>query len=202
MFSFLCSKNHNEGLALIGGKFDSSLDGFLDNSQNPNLIATAIRCVKQQTGIDLSLCKRWKHIISFVYNRDDSLAKDAPLEFSYIFLPDVWSILGDNLFKMNNLNFSSQEDVSTLKSFKNELFNNTESNLHLIKNEIKNETVASVCSQENASASFQHSNDSNTFIDSSFDSPKINSNLDSSFCFSKIVSDLEMFPKRQTTNSN
>jgi len=187
---------------LIGGKFDASLDGFLDNSQSPNLIATAIRCVKQQTGIDLSSCKRWKHIISFVYNRDDSLAKDAPLEFSYIFFPDVWSILGDSLFKVDNLNITSQDDVSTLdSSYKNELVDGSEFVSQLIKNQIKTEAVSSsISSQENVSASLQQSNDSKPCVNS-LDLHQDSGASNPLSCSSKNDSDTKMFPKQQTDSN-
>ncbi|RWS07592.1 hypothetical protein B4U79_16125 [Dinothrombium tinctorium] len=79
--------------------FGSDRDNFTsrNNGEEPNLIATAVRCVKQQTGIDLSTCRRWKRIATFVYDRDDSLRVDVPLEYSYIFMPDVWSLLDTSL---------------------------------------------------------------------------------------------------------
>ena len=96
LFSYLCLRNHNDGHSLIGGKFDAKLDGYIDEN-TPNLIQTAVRCVKQQTGIDLSACKKWKHMCTFLYNRDDSPFYDnASFEYSNIFIPDVWSLLDED----------------------------------------------------------------------------------------------------------
>lgn len=68
VISMLVAKNANDGYSLIGGKFVRHLDGLLANGE-PNLIATAIRVVKEQTGLNLSGCKEWKGFASFVYNK-------------------------------------------------------------------------------------------------------------------------------------
>lgn len=66
--SMLLTKNSNDGYSLIGGKFVRHLDGLLPNGE-PNLIGTAVRAVKEQTGLNLSGCKEWKGFASFVYNK-------------------------------------------------------------------------------------------------------------------------------------
>lgn len=97
--SFLCTKSISGGSSLIGAKFDSSLDGFLPGSSSvqsprPNLIATCIRCVRDQTGLDLSRCTEWTHLCTFIYNqKNDYFSDSASIEYSYIFMPDVWSLL-------------------------------------------------------------------------------------------------------------
>ena len=95
LISFLAFRNQNDGYSLIGGKFNAQLDGLVGDQ--PNLIATAIRCVKEQTGIDLSRCSKWVSVASFLYNKDDALHDRPHTEYSTIFMPDIWSLLDDTL---------------------------------------------------------------------------------------------------------
>lgn len=68
-----------------------------EGTEQPNLIATAIRVVENQTGLSLAKCKKWSEIATFVYNRDDSVDPiSPPLEYSKVFLPDIWSIMDDS----------------------------------------------------------------------------------------------------------
>lgn len=55
------------------------------------MIATAVRTVKDQTGVDLTPCSKWINVGTFVYSRNDSVGDDR--EYSVVFLPDVWSLL-------------------------------------------------------------------------------------------------------------
>lgn len=115
VLSYLCLKNHNDGHSLIGGKFDPKLDGYIDET-TPNLIQTAIRCVKQQAGIDLSSCKKWKHMCTFLYNRDDSpFYENVSFEYSNIFIPDIWSLLESTpcIKNENKINLSTSVKPSS-----------------------------------------------------------------------------------------
>ncbi|CAG2167339.1 unnamed protein product [Oppiella nova] len=92
LLAFLVSRNSNDGFSLIGGKFSAQLDGYLPDSEEPNLIATAIRIVGEQTGMNLSKCGKWRLIATFIYNRDNSVDPMTPyLEVNRVYMPDVWS---------------------------------------------------------------------------------------------------------------
>lgn len=92
VITFLSCKNSNNGYSLVGGRFVQESDGFLPESDQPNLINTAVRCVREQTGLDLSPCCKWISIGTFVYNRNDTLGNAAVYEYTTVFLPDVWSL--------------------------------------------------------------------------------------------------------------
>lgn len=131
VFSYLCLKKENDGHALIGGKFDPKLDGYL-NENKPNLIQTAIRCVKQQTGIDLSPCKKWKHMCTFIYNRDDSPFYDnVSFEYSKIFIPDIWSLLERGPLA-SSLSIKNEE-LNSLDSSKNDCTNDNETSFNSVQ---------------------------------------------------------------------
>lgn len=119
LISFLAFRNQNDGYSLIGGKFNAQLDGLVGDE--PNLIATAIRCVKEQTGIDLTRCSKWMSVASFLYNKDDALHDRPHTEYSTIFMPDIWSLLDDSLLPppppptAPTVTSSSSEDVKVPK---------------------------------------------------------------------------------------
>lgn len=69
LFSLLVAKNSNDGYSLVGGKFQKELDGFLPGTKEPNLVQTAIRIVWEQTGLNLSSCRQWRVLSTFIYNR-------------------------------------------------------------------------------------------------------------------------------------
>jgi len=99
--SLLCNKGSNGGHSLIGGKFDPNLDGFVEGGQNeferhgrqPDLIATCRRVVMEQTGLDLSPCRSWVHLSTFMYNnKSDYFSPKASVEYSYIYMPQIWTM--------------------------------------------------------------------------------------------------------------
>ena len=92
LISFVTLKTEG-GYSLLGGKFIQEKDSFVDGTTRPNLINTAIRTVKESTGIDLSTCTKWMSLATFVYNRSSSLEENL-YEYSTVFMPDVWSLLG------------------------------------------------------------------------------------------------------------
>lgn len=108
LISFLAFRNQNDGYSLLGGKFNVQLDGFI--GEKPNLIATAIRSVKEQTGIDLTPCSRWISLGSFLYNRDDSINERPSIEYSTVFMPDVWTLLDSNC-KSEEVKVTKEEEV-------------------------------------------------------------------------------------------
>ena len=71
------------------------------------MIATAVRTVKEQTGVDLTPCSKWINVGTFVYNRNDSLGDDR--EYSVVFLPDIWSLLDPT--RVNDVN-EGMKDIS------------------------------------------------------------------------------------------
>lgn len=98
LFSLLVSRNTNDGYSLIGGKFNKEQDGYLPQTNEPNLISTAIRIVYEQTGLNLSSCRQWRVFCTFIYNRDTTLNQDeAAYEVTKIYFPDLWSAL-DNIY--------------------------------------------------------------------------------------------------------
>ncbi|CAG2104914.1 unnamed protein product [Medioppia subpectinata] len=145
LLAFLVSRNTNDGFSLIGGKFNAQIDGYLPDSEEPNLIATAVRLVGEQTGMNLSKCAKWRLIATFVYNRDNSVDPMTPsLEINRVFMPDVWSAFdgiydkqpknindleNDNQFEtvLNNENLENNSEVIDTTNDKNELIS-TEDN--------------------------------------------------------------------------
>ncbi|KAJ7305183.1 hypothetical protein JRQ81_011089 [Phrynocephalus forsythii] len=86
---FLLGKKADETV-LIGGEWSPSSDGP-DPATNPLvLIRTAIRCVKAQTGLDLSNCTKWFRFAEFRYLREGSQSHQ---ERTVVFLPDIWSCM-------------------------------------------------------------------------------------------------------------
>lgn len=104
VISLLCSKGSNNGHSLIGGKFDSTLDGFVEGSHNklerngnhPNLISTCKRVVLEQTGLDLSECQGWTLLSTFLYNiKSDYFSQKSSIEYSFVYMPHIWTMYKD-----------------------------------------------------------------------------------------------------------
>lgn len=104
--SMLCNKGSNNGHSLIGGKFDPVLDGFIEGQRNeferherqPDLVATCKRVVSEQIGLDLGACRSWTLLSTFIYNhKTDYFSPKASIEYSFIYMPHLWTILGDSL---------------------------------------------------------------------------------------------------------
>ncbi|KAI1309490.1 Cell cycle and apoptosis regulator protein 2 [Halotydeus destructor] len=111
LISLLCIRSYNDGHSFVGGKYNVELDGFFDGTETPNLIATAVRCTKAQTGIDLSPCKKWVNIATFAYNRDESVEPEAELDYSVVYIPDVWSLLDKKLSINSEPSFVKSESI-------------------------------------------------------------------------------------------
>lgn len=106
--SLLCNKGTNNGYSLIGGKFDPIADGFVEGQMNdferhglqPDLIATCKRVVLEQTGLDLSGCKSWTLLSTFIYNnKSDYFSSKASIEYSFIYMPQIWTMFSDKFDK-------------------------------------------------------------------------------------------------------
>lgn len=104
--SLLCTKGSNNGHSLIGGKFDPILDGFVEGKNNhferhgrhPDLIATCKRVVLEQAGLDLGACRSWNLLSTFIYNnKSDYFSPKASIEYSFIYMPQIWTMLKDGL---------------------------------------------------------------------------------------------------------
>ncbi|KPM09043.1 hypothetical protein QR98_0075730 [Sarcoptes scabiei] len=96
LLSLLVTRNANDGYSLIGGKFVQEKDGFLPESTQPNLVATAIRVVWENTGLNLKSCRRWTVLSTFIYNRDNCLVPNQSIyEITKIYLPEIWSALNE-----------------------------------------------------------------------------------------------------------
>lgn len=109
MIQILCNKGSNNGYSLVGGKFDPSLDGFVEGVSNefergkkqPDLIATCRRLVLDQYNLDLSSCKSWTWLATFIYNnRSDYFSQKASIEYSYIYIPQLWTMKSDDFDKI------------------------------------------------------------------------------------------------------
>lgn len=116
--SMLCNKGANNGHSLIGSKFDPILDGFIEGQTNeferherqPDLIATCKRAVLEQTNLDLGSCRSWTLLSTFIYNhKADYFSPKASIEYSFIYLPHIWTILGDSL----DQNILNRESLQT-----------------------------------------------------------------------------------------
>jgi hypothetical protein len=59
LIKFLVGIRHQNEYVPLGGCWSQTLDGAHPESDPQVLIRTAIRCVRGQTGIDLSKCMQW-----------------------------------------------------------------------------------------------------------------------------------------------
>lgn len=84
----------------IGGYWHPEVDGSHPDKDPTVLIKTAIRCTREQTGIDLSRCNQWYKIVELRYLRPEygtsagsAADHDNRIESTTVLLPDVWSIM-------------------------------------------------------------------------------------------------------------
>ncbi|KAJ1464220.1 DBC1/CARP1 catalytically inactive NUDIX hydrolase domain-containing protein, partial [Baffinella frigidus] len=66
---FLCAKTAQTGLFALGGAWDPALDGGGREPDKTALTNTAIRCVNEAIGIDLSGVKTWHSFMELRYRR-------------------------------------------------------------------------------------------------------------------------------------
>lgn len=74
-------------LRLPGGSWSSSIDGAEPVKDSQTLINTAVRCVKDQTALDLSACTQWHQMAELKY------LSEGKTETVVVFLPDLWSLM-------------------------------------------------------------------------------------------------------------
>lgn len=129
VISLLCNKGSNNGHSLIGGKFDPSLDKFVEGGVNeferhkrqPDLISTCKRVVQEQTGLDLSECRSWTLLATFIYNnKSEYFSSKASVEYSFIYIPQIWTMLKDH-FDKNILNKATTNQPEPINTQNNEL---------------------------------------------------------------------------------
>lgn len=96
--TFLLLEKVREGKLLSisapGGVFDPKLDDRESKTlpQHPNdpaLIRTAIRTVKEQLNLDLTACSKWYRFLDVEYSRDATSTDDRIVYF----IPSVWELL-------------------------------------------------------------------------------------------------------------
>eukprot|EP00252_Welwitschia_mirabilis_P001369 TRINITY_DN1124_c0_g1_i1.p1 TRINITY_DN1124_c0_g1~~TRINITY_DN1124_c0_g1_i1.p1 ORF type:complete len:793 (-),score=309.16 TRINITY_DN1124_c0_g1_i1:335-2713(-) len=78
---------------LAGGFWDEALDGGDPASDDSALIHTAIRCFKEATQLDLSICKRWYRFLEVEYERLGNDGVPTHKEVTVIFVPDLSTCL-------------------------------------------------------------------------------------------------------------
>ncbi|XP_059394629.1 cell cycle and apoptosis regulator protein 2-like [Carassius carassius] len=71
-------------LRLPGGHWSPKADG----QDSSTLVNTAVRCVKEQSALDLSACSQWHKIAELRYISGDKI------ETVVVLLPDVWNLVG------------------------------------------------------------------------------------------------------------
>ncbi|XP_054164443.1 cell division cycle and apoptosis regulator protein 1-like isoform X2 [Oppia nitens] len=177
LLAFLVSRNSNDGFSLIGGKFNANLDGYLSDSDEPNLIATAVRIVEEQTGMNLSKCGKWRVISTFVYNRDSSVDPlTTNLELTRVYMPDVWSAFDGIYEPLKHLKTNNDLDIDN--QIDSILTNdNLENNSEVIdKKELKNSEDI-ISSDATQSANVSVSQDSSLVTDTDIDSKCRSSDL-------------------------
>lgn len=86
LIKFLMGKKDKE-VVTLGGAWSPSLDGPNPEEDQTVLIQTAIRCVKELSGVDLSECTQWFRFMEFRYLHQED---PSYVETVVVFLPDVW----------------------------------------------------------------------------------------------------------------
>ncbi|KAI4901034.1 hypothetical protein NFI96_034308 [Prochilodus magdalenae] len=86
MFKFLLLEKAGE-LQLPGGAWSPKVDGSNPAKDGSILIRTAVRCVKEQTALDLTACTQWHKIAELRLLTGDTT------ETVVILLPDVWNLV-------------------------------------------------------------------------------------------------------------
>ncbi|XP_062870826.1 cell cycle and apoptosis regulator protein 2 [Trichomycterus rosablanca] len=74
-------------LQLPGGSWCPKEDGASPAKDNSTLIRTAVRCVKEQTALDLTACTQWHKMAEL------RLLSGDKVETVIILLPDVWNLV-------------------------------------------------------------------------------------------------------------
>nr|XP_023701304.1 cell division cycle and apoptosis regulator protein 1-like [Paramormyrops kingsleyae] len=72
---------------ILGGRWLSQVDGASPAKDPLSLIRTAVRCVKEQAGLDLGSCNQWHRLAEVRFLRD------GEAETTVLFLPDIWRIV-------------------------------------------------------------------------------------------------------------
>ncbi|UJR36551.1 hypothetical protein I4U23_029271 [Adineta vaga] len=93
LIKFLVGVRHQNEYFPLGGSWSESLDGSNPDTDHQVLIRTAIRCVRAQTGIDLSKCIQWCRYLEVRYHRPEEIHKgrliESRVENIIVFLPDI-----------------------------------------------------------------------------------------------------------------
>ncbi|XP_051541463.1 cell cycle and apoptosis regulator protein 2-like isoform X2 [Myxocyprinus asiaticus] len=74
-------------LQLPGGSWSLKLDGSNPLKDSSTLVNTAVRCIKNQTALDLSACTQWHKMAEFRYLSGEKT------ETVVVLLPDVWNLV-------------------------------------------------------------------------------------------------------------
>ncbi|XP_076876765.1 cell cycle and apoptosis regulator protein 2 isoform X2 [Brachyhypopomus gauderio] len=86
LFKFLLLERNGE-LEFPGGPWSSKVDGPSPAKDTSSLVRTAVRCVKEQTDLDLSACTQWHKMAEL------RLLSGDKMETVVIFMPDVWNLV-------------------------------------------------------------------------------------------------------------
>ncbi|XP_028835033.1 cell cycle and apoptosis regulator protein 2 isoform X2 [Denticeps clupeoides] len=84
LIKFLLSESKGE-LQLLGGRWSPQGDGQSPDKEPSTLIHTAVRCVKEQAGLDLQPCTQWYKMAEVQYLSEQ-------LETVVFMLPDIWNL--------------------------------------------------------------------------------------------------------------
>lgn len=74
-------------LRLPGGHWSPKADGANPAKDSLTLVNTAVRCLKEQTGLDLSACTQWYKMAELRYLSGDKV------ETVVVLMPDVWNLV-------------------------------------------------------------------------------------------------------------
>ncbi|XP_042585045.1 LOW QUALITY PROTEIN: cell cycle and apoptosis regulator protein 2-like [Cyprinus carpio] len=74
-------------LRLPGGHWSPKADGANPAKDGSTLVNTAVRCMKEQTALDLSACTQWHKMAELRYLSGDKM------ETVVVLLPDVWKLV-------------------------------------------------------------------------------------------------------------
>uniref|UniRef100_A0A9J8CUN6 DBC1/CARP1 catalytically inactive NUDIX hydrolase domain-containing protein n=2 Tax=Cyprinus carpio carpio TaxID=630221 RepID=A0A9J8CUN6_CYPCA len=74
-------------LRLPGGHWSPKADGANPGKDGSTLVNTAVRCMKEQTALDLSACTQWHKMAELRYLSGDKI------ETVVVLLPDVWNLV-------------------------------------------------------------------------------------------------------------
>ncbi|XP_073686316.1 cell cycle and apoptosis regulator protein 2 [Garra rufa] len=86
LLKFLMVDNGGE-LRLPGGHWSPKADGANPVKDSSTLVNTAVRCIKDQTALDLSACTQWHKMAELRYLSGDKM------ETVVVLMPDVWNLV-------------------------------------------------------------------------------------------------------------